>query len=165
MLRRLSVVDTIIIHCADTPNGDDRFRAEDINEWHKKRGFARALEMAKLHAPALANIGYHRVIHLSGQVIIGRTLQEIGAHTENHNGTSVGICMIGRDAFSEDQWHALRELVHMLSSKLAIAEIVGHRERNAGKTCPGFDVGEWINGGMAPLDGHIVPEESIKWKT
>jgi N-acetylmuramoyl-L-alanine amidase len=168
-LRRLSSIDTIVVHCAATPNGDGAFQPINIDDWHKQRKFKRDESMAKLYSPQLKHIGYHRVICVGGEIVSGRTLQEVGAHVEGHNGHTVGVCLIGTDAFDEFQWRALRELVQLLRARIAIAEVVGHRSFNherppaLRKSCPGFDVGAWLNGGMAPLVGHIFPTEQIKW--
>lgn len=164
-LRDKNTIDTVVIHCADTPNGYGWWRAADIDQWHAARGFKRT------HArpgDALKHIGYHYVIEISGAVIVGRTHEEIGAHCEGFNHRSIGVCLIGRTEFTRDQWNELRAIVQHLQGSLAIAEIVGHRDTitdpEKAKDCPGFDVRAWLNGGMAPLAGHVFPTENIKWK-
>lgn len=49
-------ITSIIIHCADTPNGKE-FHAADIDRWHKERGWQ--------------GIGYHWVITIDGTVEAG----------------------------------------------------------------------------------------------
>jgi N-acetylmuramoyl-L-alanine amidase len=176
MLRRLADIDTVVIHCADTPNGVDRWRAKDIDDWHKARAFKREERMVHIadvgmlgnvegKSPTVfRHIGYHRVIHLSGEVVTGRYLVERGAHVQNHNARTVGICMIGADKFSRAQWAALKNLVTWLRANLVLPFVVGHRDLNDGRTCPGFDVETWTHNGMEPLDEHVIDDEEIEWQ-
>jgi N-acetylmuramoyl-L-alanine amidase len=170
----------IVIHCSATPNGKS-FRAADINNMHKTRGFKRDSQAVRTKNPELPNIGYHYVIGIDGKVEEGRGLEEIGAHVQGSNAKTIGICMIGTDKFTEQQWQALRELIIHLAGKIkgklcmtaesALAaykdmgiSIKGHRDyspdlngdgqitRNEWiKICPGFDVAAWIKGGMMPI--------------
>ena len=64
VLRPLSDIDAILIHCADTPNGYDRYGAKEINAWHLERGFA--------------GIGYHWVVRCSGK-LSGHTIRKISS--------------------------------------------------------------------------------------
>lgn len=73
-------INEIIIHCSDTKEGLD-FNANDIDRWHKQKGWKR--------------IGYHYVILLNGTIEQGRELEAVGAHTKGHNAHSIGICYIG----------------------------------------------------------------------
>ncbi len=138
-------INLIVIHCAATPNGKP-FAVEDIDKWHKARGFA--------------CIGYHKVIYLDGSVHDGRPIAQIGAHASGYNGKSVGVCMIGTDKFTVKQWDALKSVVSELQAAYpAIALIVGHRDLpKVHKECPGFSVFEWKQNDMEPLDGHIFEE-------
>lgn len=125
-------IDKIIIHCSATKEGQ-HFTVEDIDQWHKARGFAK--------------IGYHYVIYLDGSVHKGRPEEQIGAHTLGHNATSVGICYIGgldtsgkpKDTRTDAQKTALTELVDDLKAKYPKAQVYGHYEF-AAKACPCFDV-------------------------
>lgn len=125
-------IDKILVHCAATPEGKD-FTVEDIDKWHKARGFKK--------------IGYHFVIYNDGSVHKGRNIEEIGAHCTNHNSRSIGICYIGgvakdgktpKDTRTEPQKTALLELLKELKVKYPKAEIYGHRDF-ANKACPSFD--------------------------
>lgn len=136
-------IDTIIIHCADTPNGVPVYDIEDIAEWHAERGFS--------------EVGYHYVIKTDGEIQKGRKLKKKGSHARGRNKSSIGICLIGRDKFTISQWEFLRDLVIELTEKFGpeIA-VIGHREINPKKDCPGFCVPSWLLGAMAPLAGHIL---------
>lgn len=163
MLRKLSAIDTVIIHCADTANGDARRTIADIDEWHKERKFTREPDIQKVHAPKWLHVGYHRVIHIDGKEELGRSLLEIGAHAEGHNSRSIGICLIGRDQFTLKQWETLRHSIRVMQLSLVLPRVIGHRNVNPNKTCPGFDVAAWLRADMEPLSGHIFPEEKIRW--
>ena len=119
----------IIIHCAATPNGKN-FTAKDIHDWHLERGWS--------------GIGYHYVIRVDGVLEVGRPEYWVGAHAKGHNTGTIGICLIGTDEYSLDQWSILKKLLTKLSAKYINAKIIGHNEISS-KTCPGFDVQEWLN--------------------
>ena len=152
--RNPAVIDTIIIHCADTPNGKD-FTVDDIDQWHLERGFWRSDAFINDDYPRRA-IGYHFVIDIAGHIHFGRKIDEVGAHCKGHNSTSIGICLIGRDSFSAEQWLSLTQKIAALQNAYpGITHICGHNQFNPHKTCPGFDVKQWLEGGMKTLDGHV----------
>jgi N-acetyl-anhydromuramyl-L-alanine amidase AmpD len=122
----------IIIHCSATPNGREH-KAEDIHRWHLNRGWS--------------GIGYHYVIPITGNIEVGRPHYWHGSHALNNNANSLGVCVIGTDAYSESQWHLLKVLVTRLMSKYPSAKVIGHNEVSA-KTCPGFDVQDWLSSNM-----------------
>lgn len=126
-------ITEIIIHCAATPEGKD-FTVQDIDRWHRQRGFK--------------CIGYHFVIYRDGSIHKGRPLDQIGAHCTGHNANSIGICYIGgcaadgktaKDTRTGAQREALKRLVAELREAYPQATIHGHREF-AKKACPSFDV-------------------------
>ena len=127
-------INSLIIHCAATPEGKD-FTVADIDRWHKKRGWK--------------GIGYHFVIYRDGSVHEGRPLAQAGAHCVGHNAESIGICYIGgldgegkpKDTRTPQQKEALVKLVAELRQKYNISKqhIYGHCEF-AAKACPCFDV-------------------------
>ena len=168
-------INLIVIHCSASPNGDTLFRGrvnepgfqtpvQVIDDWHAKRGFQRSPEARRRYNPGLRAIGYHYVIYRNGGISTGRDVTEIGAHVTGYNQKSLGICLVGTDRFTEDQWESLRDLVTRLQSLYPESRVVGHRDlspdQNANgivekfewlKTCPGFDVADWIFAGMHPL--------------
>lgn len=126
-------ITEIIIHCAATPEGKD-FTVQDIDRWHRQRGFK--------------SIGYHFVIYRDGTIHKGRPLDQIGAHCTGHNANSIGICYIGgcaadgktaKDTRTGAQREALKRLVSELRVAYPQATVYGHREY-AQKDCPSFDV-------------------------
>jgi len=131
-------ITTIVIHCSDSDFGD----AKLIDEWHRKRGFN--------------GIGYHYVIlngvlkasdeintEKDGLVELGRPLEEVGAHVKGYNYNSIGICLIGKNSFTEKQFKSLINILKVLRENfktINIRRIKGHREFNSKKTCPNFNV-------------------------
>jgi N-acetyl-anhydromuramyl-L-alanine amidase AmpD len=134
-------INKIIIHCADTPNGKE-FHVSDIDKWHKEKGWI--------------CVGYHFILPLDGKVEVGRDAGVVGAHAKGYNKESLGICMIGRSAFYEDQWFRLRGLIRALEGTYNGVRILGHNELDSGKVCPGFNVRDWLRGDKQPLEGHIL---------
>lgn len=132
-IRKMREINEIIVHCAATPEGKD-YTVNDIDKWHKARGFEK--------------IGYHYVIYRDGSVHKGREVSEIGAHCSGHNGHSIGVCYIGgcaadgktaKDTRTVAQKNALESLiVDLLKEYPAITKISGHRDY-AAKACPSFD--------------------------
>jgi len=123
--------DTIVIHCADTPDDRD-VDAATIKKWHvEERGFD--------------DIGYHYVIRRNGLIEPGRDIKVQGAHAVQVNGTSVGICMVGRSEFDARQFESLRDLVQSLLRIYPDSKVIGHCDVEPKKPhCPGFDVSKWF---------------------
>ncbi|MBJ7553134.1 N-acetylmuramoyl-L-alanine amidase [Marinomonas spartinae] len=152
--RQLSVIDSVIIHHAETPNGHV-FTAEQIDQWHEARHFERDMSICPGYSP-LKHIGYHYVIELDGTIQRGRPLEEVGAHTYGKNPKSIGICLIGMDKFALVQWQQLLNLIQSLDDKLATSLAVYGHNQFSPKTCPGFNVPAWISRKFRPLDQHIL---------
>ena len=122
------MIDKIIIHCSDTPNGRHT-TAEDIHRWHLERNWS--------------GIGYHYVIRVDNTLDFGRPDYWQGAHASGHNKDSIGICLVGRDEYNEDQWRILSDLLRKKLIQYPGAKIIGHNEVST-KSCPGFDVQWWL---------------------
>lgn len=122
----------IIIHCSDSPN-DRAVTAKEIHQWHKERGFD--------------GIGYHYVIRRDGGLEHGRPEYWTGAHAKGYN-DCIGICLVGRDEFTDAQWKTLKMLLLNLSLEhgFKAEDIKGHCEVNPNKTCPNFDVRKFVEG-------------------
>lgn len=134
-------IDEIIIHCSATPEGKN-YTVEDIRKWHKQQGWS--------------DIGYHYVIHLDGEIKLGRDVDLIGAHClkGGHNLHSIGICYVGglenkvgvrtykqkpKDTRTDAQKSALASLLYDLKKLYPNAVIFGHHDFDASKDCPCFD--------------------------
>ena len=163
----MRLINSIIIHCAATPNGrslvstaKDGTRITpdiEIDAWHRARGFARDDAARAAFNPGLTSIGYHFVIGIDGATYTGRGLGEIGAHAQNYNAKSIGICLVGIDQYSLDQWNTLAALVRTYQNLDGRRmNIVGHRDLpNVAKSCPGFSVARWLENGMRPFPNQI----------
>lgn len=127
----------IIIHCSATKEGHD-YTVEDIDRWHKARGFK--------------GIGYHYVIYRDGTIVEGRPLNKQGAHCTGHNKDTIGICYIGgldyegnpMDTRTISQENAMINLVKELMSKYPTIKKVSGHNKYANKACPSFDVDDWM---------------------
>ena len=121
-------VKYLVVHCADTPD-DRKVTASDIHSWHLARGWD--------------GIGYHWVIGRDGELWSGRPEYWQGAHVAGHNHHSVGVCLVGRETYTQAQWNSLTSLIKLWLKKYPDAKLVGHRDLDYGKTCPNFDVKDW----------------------
>jgi len=118
----------LVLHCSDTPNNSD-ITSVDIHQWHLERGWD--------------GIGYHKVIKRNGEWQDGRPDYWVGSHVKGNNTGSIGICLIGRDEFTDMQFQTLESLVRLYKSKYPDIKVVGHRDLDSEKTCPNFDVKKW----------------------
>ncbi len=124
----------LVIHCSDSQD-DKNYNAKNIHALHLKFGWD--------------GIGYHKVICRSGLIENGRPEYWIGAHAQGFNDKSLGVCLIGRNKFTENQFSSLKKVIQDWKIKYPKAEIVGHNQiTKSNKTCPNFNVKEWcqING-------------------
>jgi len=130
-------IKRLVIHCSDSSFGT----AEEIDRWHKERGWS--------------GIGYHYVItngvfssgrsynqKNDGIVQTGRPENKVGAHCRGQNRGSLGICLIGKEHFSDAQRIALMATVMELCRihKLGPSDVYGHYEFDDGKSCPNISM-------------------------
>lgn len=135
----MRTINKIILHCSASDFGN----AELIDLWHRRRGWK--------------GIGYHYVIcnaystayslkercprfPLDGKIEQGRPETELGAHTLGHNKDSIGICLIGNELFSHQQYVALIHLLKTFQNRYPNARLFGHYEFTEKKTCPNIDM-------------------------
>lgn len=121
----------ITVHCSETPNGK-RYDIKKIEAWHLKQGWD--------------SCGYHLIIQPSGEVQRGRPLNVQGAHVFGANRGNIGICLIGTDRFTEEQFKKLRYEIESIITVYDLDpwNVFCHREftsaRKQGKTCPNIPV-------------------------
>jgi hypothetical protein len=135
-------IEYIVIHHSESTFGD----AATIDRWHKDRGFCGPISGK--------SIGYHWVILNGyrkpnawrmpddGAIEQGRAEEERGAAVKGHNEESVHVCLIGKTAYSRNQWTALRVLVTDILKRYPAAQVVGHKDLEA-TDCPDFDAKKW----------------------
>jgi len=109
--------------------------SEDINWWHEQNGWGNKEEM-------VPPIGYHFVYRWSGLIEGGRCLFERGAHVANFNSKTLGICYSGHGDYkpwTAEQWEATMFHIPRLMKEYGIphTKILGHREKDPRKSCPG----------------------------
>jgi len=131
-----SSTDYIVIHCSATKPRMD-IGLTEIRKWH-------------VQGNGWRDVGYHYIIRRNGEVELGRSIRDTGAHAAGYNHKSVGLCMVGGMAednsaennFTAQQWTALLDLVKQLKSNYPDADVIGHNEISE-KECPSFDVQKW----------------------
>lgn len=152
-------IKRIVVHCSDSEWGT----ALTIAQWHIARGFR--------------TIGYHAVVcnsypthawwknenpvpYYEGSVEIGRPIDddqelngaEVGAHVAGFNQNSFGVCMIGKNKFSNAVLDKTLEVVRFHLNQFGLQPsqetVKGHYELNSGKTCPNID--------MVIFRGHLI---------
>ena len=111
----------IVVHHSDS--GPETTR-DDIDLWHKQKGWD--------------GCGYHFVIEWDGSIKYGRSLSKAGAHAKtgkpySRNSTHIGICLVGRDKFTDAQLRSLKGLVKNLSNMFPIQSVERHHEQCPGK--------------------------------
>lgn len=130
--------DMIVVHCSATQPLES-LGAREIDGWHRGKGWL--------------GIGYHYVIRTDGTVERGRPEKMRGAHAEQVNDHSIGICLIGgvnakgkpEANFTEAQMASLRALLNDIDARLPIERCIGHRDiPGVKKACPSFDVTHWL---------------------
>ncbi len=90
-------------------------------------------------------IGYSYGLELIGnhyEILVGRMMNEPGAHTKGHNHNSLGICFIGnydKDEVPPEMWDLGIRFISSLCQIVNInpVHIYGHREFADYKSCPG----------------------------
>jgi len=131
-----SSTDYIVVHCAATKASMD-IGLTEIRKWH-------------VQGNGWRDVGYHYIIRRNGEVELGRSIRDTGAHAAGYNHKSVGLCMVGGMAednsaennFTAQQWTALLDLVKQLKADYPEADVIGHNEISE-KECPSFDVQKW----------------------
>ena len=125
-------INEIIVHCTATPEGR-KVTVDEIRKWHLARGFA--------------DIGYHYVVDLEGNIREGRNVNKVGAHCTNHNSHSIGVVYVGglakdgktaKDTRTGKQKESLVWLLKGLKELYPNASIHGHNTF-ANKSCPCFN--------------------------
>lgn len=119
-------IQHLVVHCSDSPDDED-IGAREIHALHL--GF-------DWHG-----IGYHRVIRRDGTIEGGRPDYWVGAHVRGENTVSVGVCLVGREHFTDAQFDSLELVLRFWREDFPQATICGHRDfPSTDKTCPNFDV-------------------------
>ena len=129
----------IVIHCSQT-RPSQKWGAKEIDRVHREFGWLK--------------IGYGAVLKRDGTWEQGRQDDEVQAHVKGYNHTAFGLCLIGgakeedwkqpEDNFTAEQWETLKTELTRLVKKYPDARIVGHYDLDKQKTCPNFDVQDYL---------------------
>ena len=129
----MRTITLIVIHCSAV-KPDQTSSVAQIDRYHREEKHWKF------------GIGYHYVIRRNGEIEPGRPEWMIGAHCVNHNAHSIGVCYEGgldirgqpADTRTAEQKAAMRKLLEQLHQRYPRALIVGHRDLNPAKKCPGY---------------------------
>lgn len=130
-------MDKLIVHCSDSGFGT----VDDIDRWHKERGWKGVGYHFVITNGVSSSGKYYRQKH-DGVIQPGRSAKKSGAHCRGHNTTSLGICLIGKEHFSDAQRISLLALTLDLcgSYSLGADRVYGHYEFDDGKSCPNLNM-------------------------
>ena len=128
---RRQATEYLVIHHTGFPGADKDSTAAGIHKFHQGTN-------------QWAGIGYHYLIRKDGTIEQGRQPEMVGAHSYEHNKTSIGICLAGNFNLgkpTEEQMASVKELCWWLCQKYGLdplkkGVIVGHRDLNDTE-CPG----------------------------
>lgn len=150
-------VNLIVVHCSDSDIAAHD-NIETIRKWHTLPMIPDAIKQriadgklpkseAYKYGNGWSDIGYHYFIDKAGTVCSGRSEDTQGAHVSGHNSGSIGICLSGREFFTDAQFRSLEILLIDLCGKydLEKKDILAHRDLQPGKTCPNFDLHKLIS--------------------
>lgn len=95
------------------------------------------------------SVGYHYIININGKFEQLEDLERPTNGVAGYNSNAIHICykggLYGVDTRTEAQKQTLEKLVKQNKEKFPNAEIKGHRDfPNVKKSCPSFDVNEWL---------------------
>lgn len=118
-------IDRVFLHCSasDRPEHDD---VTVMRKWHLERGFN--------------DVGYHYFIRKSGEIQVGRDINQTPAAQEGHNTGTIAICLHGLAApnFSEAQFQSVIRLCKDINAAVeGGVTFHGHCEVSS-KACPVF---------------------------
>ena len=114
---------------------------ETTKRWGTKNG-----ELVVTNPPnfSIENISFNFEQNINGKIENGRPEYWIGAHVKGKNESSLGVCLIGRDEFTVEQFNSLKIILKTWKNIYPKANILGHcNTGNTDKTCPNFDVKTW----------------------
>lgn len=143
-------IKRIVIHCSainEVP-GRKLDTAEAIRKFHTDPVHPDGKTVDGVYGRGWRDIGYHRVIERDGSVKQGRDFDTMGAHVAGHNEDTIGICLIGEATglFTPVQIEALKVEVEHIQGSYGIPDshVIGHRDLDSRKSCPGFHVQTWM---------------------
>ena len=121
----MRTINKIILHCSDS-DLTDHDDIEVVRGWH--------------YDNAWLDIGYHFFINKAGVLQYGRPIWMEGAHCARHNHDSIGVCLSGKEYFTNRQFLTMNMLLKKLYKHLKLSrdEVYLHNYFDENKTCPNF---------------------------
>jgi hypothetical protein len=168
-------VKNIFVHCSATDYGE----VLEFDRWHRQRGWnAIGYHYVILNGRPFRDVKY--IDMLDGEIQPGRHLDddpiyedgEVGAHVAGRNSSSIGICLVGREVFSDGQLLAARGLLAYLKDLFGLTwdDVLGHYEdKHTPKTCPNMPMSafrDYLKGKlfMDKLQRAIADQAATGWK-
>ena len=142
----MRTINEIIVHCTATnpswyADKSAKEVVDEIRRWH-------------VTERSWSDIGYHVVIHRSGEIAAGRPVTRSGAHTRGRNKHSLGVALVGGrggcaddaflDNYTPEQEKALRGVIEDMKREFpTINKVTGHNTY-ASKACPCLSIEDWV---------------------
>ena len=135
----------IVVHCTATPT--DTVIGNIQRYWKENLGWK--------------NPGYHYIIKRNGEIVQLNNEENISNGVAGYNKNAIHISYIGgidkeakaMDNRTDAQKHSMFNKLIAFSEKYPAAIILGHRDfPGATKSCPSFDVKEWLKSYSPELD-------------
>jgi N-acetylmuramoyl-L-alanine amidase len=114
-----------------------------------------------------SDIAYHWVILQDGTRVKGRPESIEGSHCYGFNKNSLGICLVGNNNHTSEQFASLRNLMEDIKTrhKLDEMDFLLHNELSKNKTCPNFtrqDIHQLSSIGAEMENKNLIVEELKK---
>lgn len=155
----MRTIDMIVVHNSATKDGlvvdMQAIRRYHTNYSYQGRTIKKTeatvlIEQGQSVRKPWTDIGYHFICEMVNdryEILVGRMVNEPGAHAAGHNYNSIGICAVGEFEIEPPppvQWGLMVKMCAALldAYNLGVINLKGHRELGAPKTCPGtmFDM-------------------------
>jgi len=149
---------------------DQNVGADEIDDWHKERGFD--------------GCGYHYIIRRDGTFQRGRPANMRGAHAIKHNARFLGLCFIGgynatyseargvsnnqwwrwnsSSSFTNLQWQAYDGFMRTFYRVYPYGQANGHYIEQGGKEDPGFNVAGYSAARFNKPN--VIPDGDALWR-
>ena len=132
------IPNSIILH--HTASSRDFTSLENVNTWHKARGFTKS--------SSGYFVGYHRLILGNGTICKTRNYNEIGCHCIPNEG-KIGVALCGNfdlEMPNPEQLISLQVVLEEIKQgyNLTDENIFGHNEKS-NTACPGKNLKIWLN--------------------
>ena len=141
-MKRRKRTNKIIVHCSGSSFERDH-SVEAITELHTGNTKEQMpWNMSYINKRGYDACSYHLIIDREGNILTtDRDISAVGAHVRHHNNTSLGICLMGLDDFTQAQFDALIIAVDSICAMydLDYDDVYPHNYFDNTKRCPCFN--------------------------